>query len=127
MEKGKATHSSILAWRIPWTEEAWWGYSPWGHRELDTNEAAKTFSLSPGQRTHPRLGWQEDRMTAPGWDISKVQSTDVWASGRTGDRGVVLALTERSPRNCIICGARVWNGTDVGATGVTDRVTPGLL
>ena len=21
MEKGKATHSSILAWRIPWTEE----------------------------------------------------------------------------------------------------------
>ena len=22
LEKGKATHSSILAWRIPWTEEA---------------------------------------------------------------------------------------------------------
>ena len=21
MEKGRATHSSILAWRIPWTEE----------------------------------------------------------------------------------------------------------
>ena len=26
-----ATHSSILAWRIPWTEEPV-GYSPWGHR-----------------------------------------------------------------------------------------------
>ena len=37
-------------------------------------------------------GGLEDRMTAPGWDISKAQSTDVWASGRTGDRGVVLAL-----------------------------------
>ena len=27
LEKGKATHSSILAWRIPWTEEPcglWW-------------------------------------------------------------------------------------------------------
>ena len=26
LEKGMATHSSILAWRIPWTEEprAWW-------------------------------------------------------------------------------------------------------
>ena len=24
-----ATHSSILAWRIPWT-------LPWGHKELDT-------------------------------------------------------------------------------------------
>ena len=21
LEKGKATHSSVLAWRIPWTEE----------------------------------------------------------------------------------------------------------
>jgi len=24
LEKEKATHSSILAWRIPWTEEADW-------------------------------------------------------------------------------------------------------
>ena len=24
LEKGMATHSSILAWRIPWTEELWW-------------------------------------------------------------------------------------------------------
>ena len=23
LEKGKATHSSILAWRIPWTQESW--------------------------------------------------------------------------------------------------------
>ena len=29
LEKGMATHSSILAWRIPWTEEPG-GYSPWG-------------------------------------------------------------------------------------------------
>ena len=24
LEKEKATHSSILAWKIPWTEGAWW-------------------------------------------------------------------------------------------------------
>jgi len=24
LEKGMATHSSILGWRIPWTEEAGW-------------------------------------------------------------------------------------------------------
>ena len=24
LQKGVATHSSILAWRIPWTEGAWW-------------------------------------------------------------------------------------------------------
>ena len=24
LEEGMATHCSILAWRIPWTEELWW-------------------------------------------------------------------------------------------------------
>ena len=33
LEKGKATHSSILAWRIPWAV-----YSPWGLKESDTTE-----------------------------------------------------------------------------------------
>ena len=33
-----AAHSSILAWRIPWTEEPV-GYSPWGRKELDMTEA----------------------------------------------------------------------------------------
>ena len=34
LEKGKATPSSILAWRIPWTVIV----SPWGHKESDTTE-----------------------------------------------------------------------------------------
>ena len=29
LEKGMATHSSILVWGIPWTEEPG-GYSSWG-------------------------------------------------------------------------------------------------
>ena len=33
-----ATHSSILAWRIPWTEEPGGLYSPWGRKESDTTE-----------------------------------------------------------------------------------------
>ena len=37
-EKGIATHSSILAWRIPWSEEPGGLYSPWTQRELDTTE-----------------------------------------------------------------------------------------
>ena len=37
LEQGIATHSSILAWRIPWTEESGC-YSPWGCKELDTTE-----------------------------------------------------------------------------------------
>ena len=39
-----ATHSSILAWRILWTEELA-GYSPWGHKELDKTERLNTFTL----------------------------------------------------------------------------------
>ena len=38
LEKGMATHSIILVWRIPWTEEPG-GYSPWGCKGLDTTEA----------------------------------------------------------------------------------------
>ena len=38
LQKAIATHSSILAWRIPWTEEPA-GYGPWGRKELDATEA----------------------------------------------------------------------------------------
>ena len=34
LEKGKVIHSSILAWRSPWTGL----YSPWGCKESDTTE-----------------------------------------------------------------------------------------
>ena len=37
-----ATHSRILAWRIPQTEEPGGLYSPWGHKESDTTEAINT-------------------------------------------------------------------------------------
>ena len=37
LEEEMATHSSIPAWKTPWTEEPG-GYSPWGHKESDTTE-----------------------------------------------------------------------------------------
>ena len=36
-EKGMETHSSILAWRIPWTEKIG-GQNPCGHKVLSTTE-----------------------------------------------------------------------------------------
>ena len=36
LEKEIGTHSSILAWRIPWTEES--GPSPWGGKESDMTD-----------------------------------------------------------------------------------------
>ena len=43
LEKGMATHSSSLAWRIPWAEEPG-GYSPWDCKESGTTERL-TLSL----------------------------------------------------------------------------------
>ena len=34
LEEEMATHSSTLAWEIPWTEEPRRLYSPWSHKEL---------------------------------------------------------------------------------------------
>ena len=37
LEKRKATHISILAWRIPWLRGAWWA-TVHGVAELDTTD-----------------------------------------------------------------------------------------
>ena len=73
LEKGVATHSSILTWRMPWTEEPV-GYSPWGCKEtrlkrLSTHVSCNHFqvpgnnqrcgtdlSLCLGGRRSPRRG-----------------------------------------------------------------------
>ena len=41
LEKGKATHSSILAWRIHRLS------SPWGRKESDTTEQISTSLIFP--------------------------------------------------------------------------------
>ena len=39
LEEGMATHSRILAWRIPWTATcSLASYSSWGRKELDMTE-----------------------------------------------------------------------------------------
>ena len=37
LEEGTATHSSILAWRLPWTEEPG-GLGPWSRKESNMTE-----------------------------------------------------------------------------------------
>ena len=52
VEKKIATHSSILAWRIPWTEEL--GATVNGVAELDTIEELSThFGLQVNPRAEP--------------------------------------------------------------------------
>ena len=56
LEKEKATHSIILAWRFPWTEQC--GvvhYSLWGHEEPDIIEATINSKITPF--SHEKLVW----------------------------------------------------------------------
>ena len=60
LEEEMETHSSILAWETPRTEET--GYSPWGHKESDTTEHAHVhtsllFSAhnNPGKQTERQI------------------------------------------------------------------------
>ena len=41
LEKEKATYSSILAWRIPWTEEPGKLHSPWGQKRTEHDLVTK--------------------------------------------------------------------------------------
>ena len=41
LEEETATHYSVLAWRIPWTERSLVHCSPWGCRESDTTEVTE--------------------------------------------------------------------------------------
>ena len=91
LEEGMATHSSILAWRIPWTEEPGglqsMGYSPGGRQESDTTEATEhtrppgvvtshqrcviPFSASSQQAGH---GCSQVRVSAVAPEKNSVQS-----------------------------------------------------
>ena len=61
LEKGMATRSSFLAWRILWTEEPG-GCSSQGHKESDTTEAdlAGTFLQEIGERAAMELYYALD-------------------------------------------------------------------
>ena len=52
-----ATHSSILAWRIPWTEKPARLYSSWGCKESDTPER---LTLSLTDKSNSRYHWPLD-------------------------------------------------------------------
>ena len=73
LEKGTATHSSILAWKIPGTEEPWQA-TVHGARESDMTERL-TLSLSRKleqapptslQQPLPEVGHQGDQVEAGG-------------------------------------------------------------
>ena len=70
LEKGMATHSSILAWRVPWTEALG---SPWGCIESDMTACTYLASVSRAsseiRRCRAGLCWQwrQSRLLGVAW------------------------------------------------------------
>ena len=58
-EEEMATHSSILAWEIPWAEGAWWATVHEVTKELDTTEQLSDLAAAARSES---LSWN------PAWD-----------------------------------------------------------
>ena len=61
LEKGMATHSSILAWRIPWTEETG-GLQSMGLQRVRHNRVTKIHT-----RTHSPLSFVKSTKSVSGY------------------------------------------------------------
>ena len=57
LEKEMATHSSILAWKIPWIEEP--GHSSWGHKRVGNGLATQQQSIFFAFLVYFLLGYLE--------------------------------------------------------------------
>ena len=69
-----AIHSSILAWKIPWTEEPGGLHSPWGRKESDMTEQLSTHTHTHVRahththtRTHTHIQWASEFGIWPGF------------------------------------------------------------
>ena len=122
-EKRMATHSSILAWRIPWTEEpgrgCWGGYSSWDLKVLDTTEWLTQTNVSvifpANSSLLHRIFYLEvvmERYSEYSWCVNKglYQSTEVvsayliWASSLSS---CLFTLFYFLTMPCMVCGVLV--------------------
>ena len=78
LEEKMTIHSSILAWKIP-LERSLAGYSPWGHKELDTAEhaciALSFQNLKPqDELEEPLFTYHKDWYTISGQEVCAEQN-----------------------------------------------------
>ena len=81
-----ATHSSIFAWEIPWTEEPG-GYSPWGCKELDMTEQLNNKNNAYSGTFVGGGGWQ---CVHNGLEFRMDLSQETESYGVAGDRNKSL-------------------------------------
>ena len=67
LEKGMATHASILAWRIPWTEEPG-GLQSVGMKRVRHNWATDT-SVTKERKIHRKGNFDQGKMESREWKL----------------------------------------------------------
>ena len=106
LEEGMATHSSILAWRIPWTEEPG-GLQSWACKESDmTDRADHTHtwlvpflpdqSVLPGEVCGPRLAIRGVSTALDTWSVGVSTSLPSAESSEHMESGIGLASSFRT-------------------------------
>ena len=89
-----ATHSSILAQKIPWTGAWWAACCPWGYTELDTTEVAQQACM------HCRRKWQSTPVFLPGESQGQRSLVGCRLWGRTELDTTKATQQQQQPQEC---------------------------
>ena len=92
LEKGTATHSSILAWRIPWTEKPG-GLHPMESQRIGHNLATNTFTLSESLEKYHKVSSFSFSIPLPG--LYKFSSFKISPSAKRNRHSADLGVMER--------------------------------
>ena len=113
-QKKKATHSSILAWKIPWTRRAWGGYSHGvtKRRTRLSGWAQHRYSLGLAYCMGNMEGDWNERNRATALGVSRMQHTERWE---------VRPRRKRNRRYKGRKDLREWRERQAGADGGRDR------
>ena len=132
LEEEMVTHSGILAWRIPWTEEP--GYSPWGLKELwlsdwaQTRDTGEPFCFFEKWHPHAMRGAPSPELQSSNFlegrgDIpscfESLQCTEPWTwdgvplpnlDSVSGSCAVINVLQSQLPEGllCVFCVSDAW-------------------
>ena len=93
-----ATHSSIFAWRIPWTEEVWWA---------TVHGVARI-----GHAGRARRGWEKPHLPAQGSLALQRGCLGPWRSERAGERAPGPPPVPPCPALCLTSWAEAAPASD---------------
>ena len=109
LKEEMATHSSIHAWRIPWTEEPS-GLQSWGCKELDMTEWLSTRARKP----HPPASPNKVTCWGTGWLGLEHMNLGGEYSSRHNQHHLLSTILEMCLVVCSLMGRQWWWDCDRG-------------